>query len=174
MRAALRHVAPADAGAVLEPVLAVYAAAFAADGWQLEPGAIDAARSRIPIHLARPGASLVVAEADGALVGFAYGHRGERGQWWTDRMLAAAPALEPLLGGHFEVVELAVAPDAWGEGIGAALLEAVLAERPEPHALCTTRAGTRAMGMYVRRGWSVVAEPPGGQPVLHLPLAPRP
>lgn len=170
-RAAIRRIDPTSAGPVLEAVLDVYGAAFDADVWTLDDGAIDAARDRIAAHLRRPGAALVVAEEDGGIVGFAYGHRGERGQWWTDRMLALEPGLASVLDGHFELVELAVAPGSWGHGVGAALLDAVLRDRPEPHAICSTRADARAMGMYLRRGWTVVAEPPGGQPVLHFPLA---
>ena len=58
-----------------------------------------------------------------------------------------------------ELVELAVLPDTQGHGIGAALLEALLAARPEPHVLLhTVDQDTPAMRLYLRAGFSRAVE----------------
>src|SRR5581483_7304192 len=78
-------------------------------------------------------------EQDG-LVGFAYGYRGDYGQWWTDRVGAAMDAVtrrEWLDPPHFEVVELHVRPESQRRGIGTRLLETLLASQPHDRALLT-------------------------------------
>jgi predicted GNAT superfamily acetyltransferase len=56
----------------------------------------DASRARIdeilPRHVVRDGFRFLGAFADGRLVGFVYGYRGARGQWWHDRVAAALGA----------------------------------------------------------------------------------
>ena len=69
---------------------------------------------------------MTAAQDDDALVGFAYGYVGERGQWWSDRVVEALPVAvtDVWVGGHFEFVELAVLPDYRGQGIGGLLHDA--------------------------------------------------
>jgi len=63
-------------------------------------------------HARRDGYRAAVATEDDEVVGFNWGYVGQRGQYWTDLVW---DALQPDLartwvGGHFELVELAVLP----------------------------------------------------------------
>jgi ribosomal protein S18 acetylase RimI-like enzyme len=132
---------------------AVYRTAFAQ-----EPGAINAGfrEHQLPTHRARDGFRLVGAAREGRLVGFVYGYTGNRGQFWTDHVVARAPEelVATWVGGHLEVVELAVLPEARGLGIGAALMGAVVEDRPEPCALLGTwQHPSPARRLYERLGW---------------------
>src|SRR5688500_530240 len=73
------------------------------------------------------------------------GFTGRRGQWWSDRIAAAAPAeiVAEWVGGHFEIVHLAVMVEAQRQGLGAALLDGLLADLPNEKALLTTYSDDR-------------------------------
>jgi ribosomal protein S18 acetylase RimI-like enzyme len=124
----------------------------------------EASRRRVdeilPLHSGRDGFRAVIERtADGSLAGFAYGYRGERGQWWHDLVAAALGkdgASRWLPPGHFEFVELHVRSDLWGRGIGSRLHDALLAPEPGPAVLSTQRDNERALGLYRRRGWQVI------------------
>ena len=138
----------------------VFVSAFGAPGYVEERA--DAERfagEQIPTHAARDDFKLVAARSDQKIVGFAYGFTGHRGQWWSDRIAAAiSPELaEEWIGGHFEVVELAVAVEAQGHGLGTALMHALMADLPHRKALLTTYADDRpAPRLYRRMGWQVL------------------
>lgn len=113
-------------------------------------------------HAERASFTGLVAEEDGAVVGFAYGYTGEPGGWWYDQVRARLPAetAETWLDAPFELAELAVAPRAQGRGLGARLHDEllVLASRSHERAvLSTLDAETPAMRLYRRRGWQVLA-----------------
>ena len=94
------------------------------------------------------------------MAGFAYGYTGERGQWWTDTVATRVPAVlaEEWLGGHFELVEVAVAPEHQGRGFGAALVDGLLLGLPHDRALLTTYDDERpAPRLYRRLGWELLA-----------------
>jgi ribosomal protein S18 acetylase RimI-like enzyme len=135
-----------------DEVLDVYAQAMGVSG--------SVARSRRPIvtsHLERKGLKAVAAQdADGRLVGVAYGYLGAPGQWWHDQVQAALPAdhRSRWLAGAFEVCELHVRPEVQGQGVGRSLLDALLTGPPAPTAVLTTPdADTRARGFYRAAGW---------------------
>ena len=118
-------------------------------------------RSILTGHLDREGLRAVAArESGGRLVGIAYGHVGDRGQWWHDQVRAA---LERALGqaaaaswadGAFEVCELHVRPAHQGTGLGRLLLDRLLTGTTAPVALLTTPdSETRARGFYRAGGW---------------------
>lgn len=156
----------------------VYLAAFGADGY--DEGAAEVARfttEQLPKHVQRKGFRIAEATVDGVLVGFAYGYTGERGQWWSDQVVARIPSAlaEEWVGGHFEFVELAVDPAAQGRGIGAALHDALLSGLPQGKALLSTYHDDRpAPRLYRRRGWRVLVEKWDGESDLYgrdLPLS---
>ncbi|MGZ0150798.1 GNAT family N-acetyltransferase [Kribbella sp. WER1] len=110
----------------------------------------------LPTHASRAAFKLVVARQNERLAGFAYGYTGERGQWWPDRVVAAVgPELaDAWVGGHFEVVELAVHPDAQRHGLGAALMTELMRDLPHRRALLGTDADDGpAPRLYRRLGW---------------------
>lgn len=133
----------------------VYAVVFADqasyDGWRT--GTWDP-------HVARAGFRLARAYVGSRLVGFGYGYTGERGQWWTDH---ATAVLEPevaadWVGGHFELVSLAVGEEARGQGVGTALMTALTAGLPHDRWLLMTTADPAdpARRLYDRHGWQVL------------------
>src|SRR5690606_34518664 len=104
----------------------------------------------------------LVAEEGGQVVGFASGYTGERGGWWYDRVRAGLPGetAQTWLDRPFELAELAVAPHAQGRGLGAQLHDQLLALASRRHrraVLSTLEAESRAMHLYRRRGWQVLA-----------------
>ena len=130
----------------------MFAAAF--DDGDAEHFATD----QLPTHAAREDFKLVAAREEN-VVGFAYGFTGQRGQWWSDRIAAAVgPELAAeWIGGHFEVVELAVLPAFRRQGIGAALMQELMRGLPNSRALLTTYADDRpAPRLYRRLGWRLL------------------
>jgi ribosomal protein S18 acetylase RimI-like enzyme len=117
----------------------------------------------LPRHTQRKGFRFLAARVDdGRLVGFAYGYEGTQGEWWHDRVSAAMTAdqrREWLAPGHFEFVELQVAPELEGRGIGGRLHDALLADAGGGTAvLSTQQSNERALAFYARRGWQTVID----------------
>jgi ribosomal protein S18 acetylase RimI-like enzyme len=131
----------------LGPLLAVYAAAMRPPPEQL-PGR----HTIMERHAGYPGFRAVVAERrsgsllprGGTIQGFAYGFRGERGQWWHDVVRDAlvrtggVEHAERWLDDAFEVAELHVHPDHQGRGIGRRLLNTLCEGRPERTVVLST------------------------------------
>lgn len=112
-------------------------------------------------HTARNGFRCRVAFERGTPLGFSYGYTGAPGQWWTDLVAAALEeaARERWIGGHFELVELHVHPNAQGRGIGGRLHDAILEDLPHRTALLSTQRGpTAAYALYRKRGWETLVE----------------
>ena len=127
------------------------------------PAALAAEDVLTPVdqaHAARPGFRCTTLLLAGEVAGFAYGYTGERGQWWTDTVASRVPAevADEWLGGHFELVEVAVAPEHQGRGFGAALVDGLLLGLPHDRALLTTYDDERpAPRLYRRLGWQKLA-----------------
>jgi ribosomal protein S18 acetylase RimI-like enzyme len=176
----------------LGPILAVYAAAMRPPAEQL-PGR----RTIMERHASYPGFRAVVAERrgpalprGGAIRGFAYGFRGEGGQWWHDVVRGALAGLageehaERWLDDPFEVAELHVHPDHQGQGLGRRLLNTLCEGRPERTVVLSTLdhgpEDTPARRLYRSVGMVDLLtgfEFPGGGPPYAvmgatLPLAP--
>ena len=141
-----------DAGEAVWPVSeAVFADASSYQAWREDVW---------DRHSARSGFRLVRAYDADALVGFAYGYTGERGQWWTD---AAAKVLDPevaetWLGGHFELVSIGVVATARGGGVGRGLMESLLRGLPHERLLLMTTSDPAdpARRLYASEGWQVL------------------
>ena len=124
----------------------------------------DASRARIdeilPRHVAREGFRFLGAFADRRLLGFVYGYRGGRGQWWHDRVAAAlgAAGTERWLGpAHFEFTELHVRGEYRRHGIGGSLHDALLDGVDASTAVLSTQTDNEpAIALYLGRGWQVI------------------
>jgi ribosomal protein S18 acetylase RimI-like enzyme len=117
----------------------------------------------LPRHAGRRAFRFLAARTDGGkLAGFAYGYEGGPGEWWHDHVASAMTPEqrgEWLAPGHFEFVELQVAPELEGRGIGGRLHDALLTGVRGPTAvLSTQRSNERALGFYARRGWETIVE----------------
>lgn len=128
-------------------------------------------------HRTRDGFRLVTAYDDDALLGFGWAYVGERGQYWTDRVVALLPATvsDAWVGGHLEVVELATAPGSRGQGIGGRLLDLLVADRGTRVALLSTAADEAdpAVRLYRSHGWITLGLLGQGVQVMGLPASAR-
>jgi ribosomal protein S18 acetylase RimI-like enzyme len=108
-------------------------------------------------HCARRGFRLDAAVDGDAVLGFAYGYLGDRGQLWPDRVALALGEEEAAgwLGGHFEFVELGVVGSHRRLGLGAALHDALMTDPPSDRALLSTDDDPEspAVQLYRSRGW---------------------
>ena len=128
-------------------------------------------------HRAREGFRLVAAydeETTGlrGLLGFGWAYVGERGQWWSDRVVEVLPreVTDAWVGGHLEVVELATAPAVRGQGVGGRLLDLLVADRGARPGLLSTSAdeGDPAVRLYRSRGWTTLGLLAEGVQVMGL------
>ncbi|MGB4135266.1 MAG: GNAT family N-acetyltransferase [Microbacterium sp.] len=122
-------------------------------------------------HAGRRGHRLVCAFDGEAVVGFAWGYVGERGQDWSD---AAADALGPELaerwvGGHFEFVELGVHPERRRHGIGRRLHDLLL-EGVRGSCLLSTSDDDAdpAVRLYETSGWRTLGPLSPGRRIMAL------
>jgi GNAT superfamily N-acetyltransferase len=139
-----------------EEVLDVYAEAMAVPRPQA-----GIRKSILATHTGRRGLRAVAAhDHAGQLVGIAYGHLGEPGQWWHDQVMQAMTAMQgarvaATWEGAFEVCELHVRPSLHGTGLGRTLLDRLLADPVAHSALLTTPDHeTRARRFYRIGGWT--------------------
>jgi ribosomal protein S18 acetylase RimI-like enzyme len=111
-------------------------------------------------HRVREGFRLALAHRDERLVGFAYGYTGRTGQWWTDhaREVLAPDVARDWLGGHFELVSIAVLQPDRGSGIGARLLRSLTRGLVHERWLLMTTADASdpARRLYDSHGWRVI------------------
>ncbi len=107
-------------------------------------------------HAARDGYRLVVATEGHAVAGFSWGYVGEHGQYWTDLVAAALPGgvVDEWVGGHFEFVELGVAPRYRRRGLGRRLHDTLLDGVSQQCLLSTTDdPADPAVRLYLSSGW---------------------
>lgn len=110
---------------------------------------------RFDRHRSRREYRLALAHDGDRLIGFAWGYRGDRGQYWPDQVARALPDIaDDWIGDHFEFVELAVDSAARGQGIGHRLHDALLDSVTGPALLCTTSDdGDPGPRLYRSCGW---------------------
>lgn len=125
-------------------------------------------------HSRRPGWKGVAvidtgtdADADGDLVGIAYGYCGAPDQWWQQQVVQGLRRVgtdqahvTALMSSYFELTELHIHPRAQGRGLGEALLRRLLSGRGETHVLLSTPEingeANRAWRLYRRLGFTDV------------------
>ncbi|MFI7287025.1 GNAT family N-acetyltransferase [Streptomyces anulatus] len=179
MTAEVRTVAAGELSRYADGIRHVYALAFAAPPWNEDPAQADSYAERLARDALRPGFTAAVAMKEGTVTGFATA-------WITPEVFPAdrsygqvAVALGPgrtraWLCGALEVNELAVAPEAHGAGLGAALLHAVTGLAPDGRCwLLTSVRAEAALRLYERAGWRRVEAPVPGSGALVVLLGPR-
>lgn len=148
-----------------QSLLQVYVGAFGAPVYPADHGRAHRwAHERLPEHAVIPGFALFTASAGGQVLGFGYGYLGAPGQWFDTavRQLVAPQVADAWLGGHGELVELAVLPRARGAGVGGRLHDAVLDHLAGTGAtkalLVVDRRAVPARRLYASRGWAEIAD----------------
>lgn len=127
-------------------------------------------------HAAREGFRLTVAFDDDSLVGFSWGYVGERGQYFSHLVSRALPVdvVDTWVGGHFELVELAVDPDYRGRGLGRLLHDQVLDGIRQPCLLSTTDdPDDPAVQLYLQSGWRRLGALPPDRQIMGRPASSR-
>jgi GNAT superfamily N-acetyltransferase len=161
----------------LDVLLAIYASAMNADAAQL-PGRRELMRRHAEypaFHALRAHAEVTSpAGSQWPVVGFAYGFRGQHGQWWYDAVQTAlARAATPAhaatwLTDCLEIAEVHVHEDHQRGGIGTSMLMTLTSGRRERTAvLSTPDRETTARRLYRRLGFSDLVTGysfPGGSP----------
>ncbi len=170
--------------AVLDDLLAIYAAAMGA-----EPEELVARRAIMERHSGNPGFRAIAATGglQPRIIAFAYGFQGVPGQWWHDVVRAGLTAASgpsaaaAWLDQVMEIAEVHVHPDHQARGVGRQMLLNLTGGRPEQVALLSTRdAPTRARRLYRSLGFTDLLRqfqfPGGGPPYAvmgaQLPLRP--
>ena len=160
-----------------DAIVDCYRAAFTAPGYDEGEAEVQRfATSQLPGHLNRDGFRLAAALEGDAVRGFGYGYTGRRGQYWSDLVAAAVPdkVAETWVGGHFELVELAVDPAHQGRGLGGRLLDTLLTGLPHRRALLGTYPDERpSVRLYRSRGWRWLASIDRSSDLWGLDLADR-
>jgi GNAT superfamily N-acetyltransferase len=127
-----------------------------------ETEVVDFAQS-LPRHMEKEGFRIVVAFEDRTeqAVGFAYGLANTPDQVWYEEVAKAAEPwmVNEWLADSFRLVEMAVTPEAQGQGVGGLLHDHLLKKQPYQKAvLSTIAAETSAYWMYHKRGWRVLLD----------------
>jgi GNAT superfamily N-acetyltransferase len=175
---------PHGLAAASDDLAVVYGAAFAQPPYNEPEEAAGYFAQILRRNAANPPAGFrccVAREAtSGELVGFGYGFTfgpGSSRYELLHRALASQPpeAAQRWLADAFDLVDLAVHPNAQGQGIGARLHDALLERQPHRTAVLTAYDGeTVAMQLYRSRGWRPISGqmffPGGTEPHLVLGL----
>jgi GNAT superfamily N-acetyltransferase len=118
---------------------------------------------RTTTQRSRDGFETVTLRLDDRLIGFSFGMRFEAGKWWSDTPPPPPAVLDAT---KFAVIELDVHEDFRRRGLGKALMDQLLTDRPEPYATLAATVGGNAHAMYLRWGWQVAGRFTDGEPVM--------
>jgi ribosomal protein S18 acetylase RimI-like enzyme len=122
-------------------------------------------------HAEQEGHRLALAQEDDTVIGYCWGHVGHRGEHWSDLLCAALPERIATywVGGHFDVVELAVLPERRRNGLGQALHDCVL-DGVTGRCLLGTSSDPDdpAVRLYMRAGWRPLGDVRPGMQVMGL------
>jgi ribosomal protein S18 acetylase RimI-like enzyme len=152
----LRHRDTKQAAALLAPICALYDTVFSQPPFRWTDDESEHHRQSLLRLIASPEFALVTAEAAGKLVGFAYGIalRPDT-QWWSGMTEPLPDELTTEWKGRtFAIIDVAVGEDYRKQGIGRALMGALLASRPEQRATLTVQpVATDTKEFYEHLGW---------------------
>lgn len=149
-------------GPLLKGAIDVYGDAFIRPPYRDPDRGRDVRERLLTVHRHRRGYRGLIALENGRAVGIAYGYHSLAGQWWHDAVAAtigAGPTRE-WLADAYELVEIAVAPDRQGRGIGTALIAELLQDRAEATCVLSTRVDSDAHQLYRRLGFEVIQAMP--------------
>jgi GNAT superfamily N-acetyltransferase len=171
--------------ALLDELCDAYADAYGDVAGEDSAVKVAAFRDRATKALAAPNYSLVMARADGQLIGFAFGYalRANRG-WWEGLEPEPPEGFTEETGSRTVVLAEIEVRRAWqGKGVGRLVHDAFLSRRSEERAtLSTGPKADAARALYERWGWRQVGRVPGAPGayfpyyinyILPLPLAER-
>lgn len=146
-----------------DQIVSIYRDAFSVPPYSRGEPEIASFAQSLPRHMGREAFCFVAALEGNSeqMVGFAYGYTSARGQWWYEnvRKALSPPVAAEWLANSFQLVEIAVTPQAQGRGIGSLLHDRLLGQvRHEKAVLSTLRAETVAHRLYQKRGWVILLE----------------
>jgi len=143
------------AAAVMPELVDLYAVVYSEPPYEEGPDQVERFRSALPEEINRPGFALITANAEGRLVGAAYGWTMGAGAWWS--RADQDPPVPIRDTDKFAVMEWIVRPDRRGRGTGSELIRRLLDDRPEKYATLASDPRSPARKMYERAGWRQVA-----------------
>ena len=155
-------------GPIFDGAIRAYGEAFRLPPYSDPDRGREVRQRLIDTHHRRPGFSGFVAlDSNGEVIGVTYGYRSIPGQWWHDAVCGVLPhdSRRQWFADTFELVEIAVAPSRQGQGVGAALIDVLLYDRPEANCALSTRTDSEAHHLYRRLGFEEITTirfAPGG------------
>ena len=105
------------------------------------------------------------------MIGYGWGHIGQRGEYWSDLLCHSLSEriASQWVGGHFDVVELAVLPEHRRHGLGQALNDCLLGGLTTKCLLITSSdPHDPAVRLYTRSGWKTLGTLRPGTQVMGL------
>lgn len=155
----LRHCDTRRAAALLDAICSLYDTVFSQPPFRWTDDESEHHRQSLTRLIANPTFALVTAEAAGELVGFAYGVALKpETQWWSGMTEPLPDELTAEWNGRtFAIIDVAVRDDCRKQGIGRALLDALLASRQEGRATLTVQpVATDTKEFYEHCSWQRV------------------
>lgn len=155
---------PATVRENFEAVCSLFAAVFGAPPLNRPPETLAYQRESLRSLIDEPSFAMATAWDEDTLVGFAYGY-GLRGhsRWWDEMLTPVTDEITREWDGRtFVVIDMAVAHAHQGHGVGRALLDTLLAARPEERAsLSVVPDNEPAHGFYRHLGWEYIGRVKG-------------
>lgn len=155
---------PAGAAEAYDAVCALFASVFGAPPLSRPPETLAHQRDSLRSLMAEPSFGMATAWDGDVLVGFAYGYGLKSGsRWWDDMLEPVADEVTREWDGRtFVVIDMGVAYQRQGQGIGRLLLDTLLAARLEERAsLSVVPDNDRAHGFYRHLGWQHIGRVKG-------------
>lgn len=155
----LTHRNGAQAVYLINIICQLYDKVFSQPPFRWTDDESDHHRQSLTRLMTNPTFGLVTAEANGELMGFAYGVAlGQDTLWWSSMAEPLPEALTAEWNGRtFAVIDLAVREDYRKRGIGRALLDTLLGNRQEERATLTVQpVATDTKEFYAYLGWEVL------------------